>query len=144
MYNQPYFIDVPGIGNLNLEEIIVEDCCPIFFTLVSDNGQRYISVCCEFYEEQRWIIAPISYGNLVGLLTNKLSIKNAFLTQENEKCIIAHWSKDNPVLRYDEVASNELPDWDLPLDEMLEVEDGEFAEYIASLKHNNNFKNKLF
>lgn len=134
LYNNPFFTDVPGVGNLNLEEIIVDDTCPIFFTLISEKGQRYISVCCELHEEQRWVVAPISNTGLIELLTNKLSIKDAFFTRSNEKCIIAHWSKNNPILRYEKVVSNELPEQDLPLDEMLEAEDGEFAEYIQNIQ----------
>lgn len=134
MYNNPFFTDVPGVGNLNLEEVIVDDICPIFFTLISEKGQRYISVCCELYEEQRWVVAPISSAGLIELLTNKLSIKDAFFTQSNEKCIIAHWSKGNPVLRYEKIAPSELQEQDLPLDEVLEAEEGEFAEYIQKIQ----------
>ncbi len=134
MYNNPFFTAVPGVGDLNLEEIIVDDTCPIFFTLISEKGQRYISVCCELYEEQRWVVAPISSAGLIELLTNKLSMKDAFFTQNNEECIIAHWSKDNPILRYEKVAPDELPEQDLPIDEMLEAEDGEFAEYIQKIR----------
>ena len=134
MYNNPFFTNFPDVGDLNWEEIIVEDTCPIFFTLISEKGQRYISVCCELYEEQRWVVAPISNAGLIKLLTNKLSMKDAFFTQSNEKCIIAHWSKDNPVLRYEIAASNELSEQDLPIDEMLEAEESEFAEYIQKIK----------
>lgn len=134
MYNNPFFTDVPGVDDLNWEEIIVDDICPIFFTLISEKGQRYISVCCELYKEQRWIVAPISNIGLIELLTNKLSMRDAFFTQSSEECIIAHWSKDDPVLRYEKVAQNEFPEQDLPLDEMLEAEDGEFAEYIQKIK----------
>ncbi len=137
MYNNPFFTAVPDVGDLNLEEIIVDDICPIFFTLISEKGQRYISVCCELYEEQRWVVAPISSAGLIELLTNKLSMKDAFFTQNNEECIIAHWSKDNPVLRYEKAAPDELPEQDLPLDEMLEAEDDEFAEYIQIIQDPN-------
>lgn len=133
--NNPFFTDVPGVGNLDLEEILVDGICPIFFTLISGKGQRYISMCCEFFEEQRWVITPISNVGLIKLLTNKLSMKDAFFTQSNEKCIIAHWSKDNPVLRYEEVAQNELPQQDLPIDETLEAEEDEFEEYIQKIKN---------
>lgn len=78
MYHNPYFSDVPDVGNLDMEEIMVRDICPIFFTLISKNGQRYISVCCELYGEQRWIVAPITNTGLIELLTNKLSIRDAF------------------------------------------------------------------
>lgn len=134
MYNNPFFIAVPGFGDLNWEEIIVEDTCPIFFTLISEKGQRYISVCCELYEEQRWVVAPISNAGLIELLTNKCSMRDAFFTQPNEKCIIAHWSKDNPKLRYEIAAQNELHEQDLPLDEMLEAEEGKFTEYIQRIQ----------
>lgn len=134
MYNNPFFTNIPDVGDLNWEEIIVDDTYPIFFTLISEKGQRYISICCELYEEQRWVIAPISNIGLIELLTNKLSMRDAFFTQSSEECIIAHWSKDNPVLQYEIAAPNELPEQDLPLDEMLESEDGEFEEYIQKIK----------
>lgn len=134
MYNNPFFANIPSVGDLNWEEIIVEDICPIFLVLISENRQQYISVCCELYEEQRWVVAPISNTDLIILLTNKLSVKDAFFTQSNEKCFVAHWSKDNPKLRYDVTVPNKLPEQDLPLNEMLEVEEGEFAEYIQKIQ----------
>lgn len=57
-----------------------------------------------------------------------------FFTKSKEKCIIVHWSKETPVTRYEQVATKELPKQDLPLDEMLEAEEGEFEEYIQKIK----------
>lgn len=135
MYKNPFFTAVSDIGNLNWEEIIVDDACPIFFTLISEDGHRYISVCCELYEEQRWLIAPITNNDLINLLTNRLSMREAFSNPSNNECIIAHWSKDKPVLRYEKIAPSEIPEQDLPIDEMLEAEDGEFAEYIRKIRN---------
>ena len=132
MYKNPYFTNVPNIGNLDLEEILVEDDIPVFFTLISENKQRYISVCCEIYGEQRWIIAPVSNDRLIELLTNKLSIRDIFLN--NEGYIIVHWSKDNPTLRYETVDPHEPPEDDLPLNEMLDTEKDEFSEYITEIQ----------
>lgn len=143
MYNNPYFTGVPDIGILNLEEIIIDNnsVCPILFTLVSENGQRYISVCCDMYEEQRWIIVPISNDCLISLLTNKLSIRNAFFTEYNKTCVIAHWSKTNPVLQYEKVSLHELPECDLPPDEILETKQDEFTEYVLKIQ---NFRHKIY
>lgn len=135
MYNNPFFTNITDIGDLNWEEIIVDDACPIFFTLISNNGKRYISVCCELYEEQRWLISPISNSNLIRMLKNEISMRDAFLTQNEEKCVIAHWSKDDPTLKYDLVDTCDLPDRDLPVDEMLEAEEGEFEEYIQKIQN---------
>lgn len=133
MYNNPFFTAVPGIGDLDLEEVIVEDTCPIFFTCISKDNQRYVVTCCEVYEEQRWIISPISNFDLIRLLTNKLSMRQAFLTQSREDCVIAHWSKDRPTLGYEKVTIRELPEQDLPFDEMLDADADEFEAYIQKL-----------
>ena len=132
-----YFTNIPNIGDLDLEKVLFEDICPIFFTLISKEQKRYISVCCELYEEQRWLISPISNSNLIQMLKDEISMRNAFLTQKSEKCIVAHWSKGNPTIRYDLVDTCDLPEDDLPLDECLESEDDEITEYIKLLEQSN-------
>lgn len=138
MNNEKYFTDIPIIGDLSLDKIFFEDVYPIFFSLISKEQKRYIGVCCELYGEQRWLISPISNSSLIQMLKNEISMREAFLTQNEEKCIIAHWSKDNPKLSYDFVDTCDLPECDLPLDEYLESEDDEFAEYIESLENSDN------
>lgn len=125
-----YFTNIPTIGDLSIERILVEDDCPILFTLISKENKRCISICCEIYEEQRWLISPISKIKLIKLLKNEITLREAFITQED--CIIAHWSKENPILRY-EIVHN-LPECDLPIDEYLEND--EVNEYIKFLINN--------
>lgn len=131
MTNKNYFTNIPNIGDLDIEQVLVEDDFPIFFTLISKTQKRYICVCCEIYEEQRWIISPISKDILIKLLKDEITIHDAFITQDIEKCIIAHWSKENPVLRYDLVDTCDVPKDDLPLNEYLE--DDNAIEYIEFL-----------
>ncbi len=137
MRNKSYFTDIPNIGDLDLEKVLFEDICPIFFTLISKEQKRYIGVCCELYGEQRWLISPISDSNLIRMLKDEISMRDAFLTQNTEKCIIAHWSKENPTIRYDLVDTCNLPKDDLPLGECLESEDDEIEEYIELLEQSN-------
>ena len=134
MKNKNYFTAIPTIGDLDLEKVLFEDICPIFFTLISKEKKRYIGVCCELYGEQRWLISPISNSDLIRMLKDEISMREAFLTQNSEKCAIAHWSKDDPQIRYDLVDTCDLPEDDLPLDEYLESEDDETAEYIQLLE----------
>lgn len=129
-----YFVDIPNIGDLYLDRVIVEETYPIFFTLISEKERRYICTCCEIYKEQRWLIAPISDLDLVKMLKDEILMRGAFLTQNDEKCIIAHWSKENPTTRYDIVNTRDLPNGDLPLEEYLELDDDEMAEHIELLE----------
>lgn len=134
MRNEKYFTDIPNIGDLYMEKVLFEDICPIFFTLISKEQKRYICVCCELYGEQRWLISPISNCELIRMLKDEISMKKAFLTQNSEKCIVAHWSKEKSKIRYDLVDTCNLPSGDLPLDEYLESEDDEIEEYIELLE----------
>ena len=134
MTNEKYFTGIPNIGDLYLDKVLFEDICPIFFTLISEELNRYICVCCELYGEQRWLISPISNSELIRMLKDEISMRDAFLTQNSEKCIVARWSKENPKTSYKLVDTCKLPSGDLPLDEYLESEDDEIAEYIELLE----------
>ena len=139
MKKENYFENVPLYGNLDLEEIIFEDGFPVFFTAKSSESQRFICLCCDVIKEQRWVIAPISNDNLIKLLTNKLSMYDSFLTDKN--CIIARWTKENPILKYEIVASDDVDKNDLPVEgEYIDAEDEEYSEYIRMLEA----KNKAF
>lgn len=133
MKKENYFENVPSYGNLDLEEIIFEDGFPVYFTAKSSQSQRFICLCCDVIKEQRWIIAPISNNDLIKLFTNKLTMYDSFLTGKN--CIIARWTKDNPVLKYEIIPSDNVNKNDLPVEgEYIDAEDEEYGEYILMLQ----------
>lgn len=138
MKKDNYFTEIKGIGNLDIDEIICEYDFPVLFTLKnSKSDNRYIAVCCEIVEEQRWVISPISVNNIINLLTDKIDIYSSFITNPKAECIIAHWSKSKKVTTYDYIKCSDIPESDLPLKgEYLEAEEGEFEEYIDKLKNN--------
>lgn len=133
MKYENYFANVPKYENLDIEEVIFEDGFPVFFTAKSNNFQRFICICCDIVKEQRWIIAPISNDNLIKLLTNQLTMHDSFLTENI--CIIARWSKENPVLQYEEISSSDIVPEDLPVEgEYIESEAGEYSSYISLIE----------
>lgn len=142
MIKEKYFIDIKGIGNLDIEEVICEYDFPVLFTLINEiSRQRYIAVCCEVVNEQRWIIVPISVNDILKLLTDKIDIYTAFTSNKEADCIVAHWSNLTKTTTYDYIKCYGIPKDDFPLEnEFLEAEDGEFDDYIRKLQDKELFE----
>lgn len=131
----PYFIDVPKYGNLHVDEILLEDVYPILFTLKNENEKKlFICLCCEIRNEQRWILNPITVNNLIALLTNKITVREAFTDGKDIKIVaIRNYATECDSFKL--VTANEFDADDLPNSgELLDTEDGEFDEYIKRLE----------
>ena len=55
---EPYFKRVPGIGDLYLEEVLLEDNCALLFVLTDKNEsdpRKFITICRTNLNKQKWI-----------------------------------------------------------------------------------------
>lgn len=130
---KPFFKSIIDIGSLNIEYIIFEDDYPILFTCRDKNNQLYLCVCCDIIKEQRWIISKTDIKTIVGMLTNKITLRNAFKNDTNEHYIVIWNYKDekdkSKKVKYEEIDKSDLP----TANEYFDSEEDEFKEYIEKL-----------
>ena len=134
MKKEPYFEDVPCFGDLYLEKILFQDECPIFFTLCNSEGeQRFIGVCCEIRGEQRWLVATINTKTIIELLSDDITIREAF-EADNQAYISIVWKPDYEKEKYKFYSRFDVPRNDLPSGGVHFQAEGEFDDYIRLLK----------
>ena len=131
---EPYFKDVPGIGNLSMEKILEEYDYPLLSVLKDLSGAHYLCICYDTREAQHWAVVKISVSHLIQLLSNQLELADAFLNCGQKTVFIRmdYKSRKETYRFYDPK--------DVPLDcipekgELLDAEPGDWDEYIELLK----------
>lgn len=124
----PYFKNVPEIGNLVLDYIFVENDCPILFTCKSKDS-LYLCLCRTNIGIQKWIISEISIYTLASVIHNRISIYGAFKKDDNKACIVT-WQKGYAKESYTILRANEIKDEDLPDEDVFLDDDGEALVYL--------------
>lgn len=129
----PYFRNIPEMGDLSLEYVFLEDNYPVLFTCRSKNA-LYLCVCRTLAPEQKWVISQITPSILQQMTNREISVSTAF-KMLNAKSCIAKWSKESPAEEYTVFPTCELLDSDLPDEHFfLSAEDAEDArEYMTEL-----------
>ena len=120
---------------------------PVLFTCKNDKD-IYLFICYYVNSEKiKWIGTRTTYDNLIDLLENKITIRDAFLNVTNNKIMIEYNGKavEYELKKYQlefEVlseTSSEIPDEILPtVGEYMDVEEGEYEEEIVEFKKRNN------
>lgn len=133
---EPYFENVLSYGNLSMEEILVEDIYPVLFVLKDSGQQRFLCVCCEIRDEQRWIINRITNSDMVAFLCNQITARELF--EKGQSQIVAVRSYATKEEHFGETGKNKLDDRDLPrVGVYLDAEASEFSEYLQKLIEEN-------
>ena len=90
-------------------------------------------ICCLVNAEKvEWLGSKTTYDNLIDLLKNKITIRDAFLNITENKIIIEYNGKET---NYKILKGNDVPDNLLPtLGEYMETEGDEYEEEIALFK----------
>ena len=66
----PYFKNVPQIGDMILDYVFVEDGYPILFTCIS--GDRlFLCLCRTLTPNQKWVISEINFSDLEKLIKKR-------------------------------------------------------------------------
>ena len=129
----PYFQDVPGYGNLYVEQVIVEYVYPLLSVLKDSSGQRYLCMCFDTRGMQQWLISPISVTSLVRMLTIRLTLKDSFV-RDTDTVIYAYRNYETRTDSFARMTPGEVPAEYLPEQgEYLDAEQGEWDAYIAQL-----------
>lgn len=129
----PYFPNIPQLGNLILDYIFVEDGHPLLF-VCKNNSKLYLCICRTTTPEQKWIMSEVNIGILLEMTKRKITIADAFRRANKISCI-AKWSKANPNEQYNVFPTSELQDSDLPNSNLyLSEDDAEDAmDYVEGL-----------
>lgn len=129
------FRKIPEFSNIVLDTILFESKYPVMFTC-KNKGDLYLFICCLVSAEKvEWIGSKTTYDNLIDLLENKITIRDAFLNITENKIIIEYNGKETD---YKIVKGNDVPDNLLPTAvEYMEAEEGEYVEEIALFKQQN-------
>lgn len=136
--NEPYFVNIGNIGNLTIDFIIFEYECPILFVCKNKEKEYFLCVCYDLRGAQKWILAPVDQATLISLLTDKITIREAFGAYKgNEKNrYLVEWKAEygKDVYVCQTIKFGDIPDEILPVaGEYIEAEEDEFSEIIANL-----------
>lgn len=131
----PYFSNVPSIGDLEMDYIIVENDCPIVFICKDKKDQIYFCNCVTMVEIQKWLITRVNEDILKEYFNNKISNYQIFNNSKN-KIFVVTWSYECLKENYKIVSNNNLNDDELPQkNSFLDAEPGEFDDYLNILKN---------
>ena len=128
---EPYFSNVPEIGDLVYLYTFYELERPILFVCRDKKNKLYICSCCELYPQLTWVIANIKAETLISLIHNKCAIAEVF--KKGSPKYIIQWnakSKNENDTKVESFEQSMLPD----NDEFLDAEEAEFADLEAYLR----------
>jgi len=105
------FRKIPDFQKVILDTILFESKYPVLFTCKNDKD-IYLFICCFVNSEKiKWIGTRTTYDNLIDLLENKITIRDAFFNVTNDKIMIEYDGKE---VEYESKKFSEIPDEILP------------------------------
>lgn len=129
-----YFKNLQYIGDLKMSYIIFHYEYPILFTCTDKNNTLYLCVCCEIRKEQRWIITQTNNEELLKMLEDKITIREAFINKKFNHYIVRYYGEGIKET-CEKVKVEEIDILDLPTEgEYIEAEENEFKDYIKELR----------
>ena len=93
---EPYFKRVPGVGDLHLEEVLLEDNCALLFVLTDKNEsdpRKFITICRTNLNKQKWIAYEINDQILEEMKHGTLSLKQGIKTFPAGTSVVVEWDK---------------------------------------------------
>lgn len=122
------------LPTLYYDMVFVHSIRPVLFSCRDDASNVYLCCChCSSGEKAEWIIAPTSCERLVQLLTDQITIRNAF-SEGHSECFVATMRAGEPSAAVVE-SPLEAVDASLPTaGYYMEAEPGEFDEELVQLR----------
>lgn len=74
----PYFTNIPTIGNLSMDWVLVEYDYILLSVLKDTHDNKYLCVCYDTRGSQQWLITPVSIKHLMELFLNKRDVASVF------------------------------------------------------------------
>lgn len=132
--NMPLFLNV-GEHFLYMDLILVEFRQPILFTCLDERNRMYLVTCFRAdAQEKDWLITETTPEQIIDLLTNTLTIRNAF---PNGDALVYLVKKDRdavePVVQ--KCQANKVPKEFFPTPDMfMDGDEDEFKAELADLR----------
>lgn len=119
--------------SFRMERIILEDRYPILFTCKKDK-RVFIFICHSVNADSiQWIASETSYQNIINMLSDKITLRDAFLNISETKYMLKFDGRELQCIKCNKY---EIPSEFLPTaDEYMEADKGEFDEEIAFFKN---------
>lgn len=132
--NDVYFKNLDYLGDLNIDYIIFDYEYLVLFTCLDNKNNLYLCVCCDIRNEQRWIITTINEDTLINMLSDKITIRDAFVIEKFDHYLVKYYGPNKPE-ECIKVFVSDIPTEDLPMEEeFIEADEGEFDQYIEVLR----------
>ncbi len=126
------FRNIPDFQDIVLDVILFESKYPVMFTCKNGND-IYLFICClSNADEMEWIGTKTTYENLIELLENKITIREAFLNVTENKIVISYNGREvaRKIVNCRNIPENFLP----TAGEYMDAEEDEYSDEIASFK----------
>lgn len=119
-----------GLPTLYYDFILLEFIYPVLFTCVDDEENMYLVSCpCADSSMQKWILTKTTPTVVEELLTDKITIRDAFVSSD-KKWLIEKTASGTSIH-----AVRNFTDTDLPTaGYYMEAEDGEFDDEISVMR----------
>ena len=125
--NNTYFEQVPVVGDLKLDFIILEERCPILFTCIDKSDNLYICDCCDPWAGE-WLIASTTIERLYGMFNNEITMRGMFACAKGI-CFVAKWNKDGTKKEFEIIQDGGFCEEDLPwLNSFYDTDEDEMPE----------------
>lgn len=130
------FRNITDFQSIILDKILFENSYPVMFTC-KNKEDVYLFICCLVTADiVKWIGTKTTYDNLIELLENKITIRDAFLNVTEDKMVINYNGKK---VEYSVENGRSLPEKILPAaGEYMDAEEDEYIEEIAEFKRRNS------
>lgn len=96
-----------------MDECLVEDEIPVFFTCIDEDNKYYIALCADM-DELRYCVVQVSVVQLHNMLRGKISMREIFIIQRNFWEVIPTDGKtENDMVEYkgiEQINQEDLPD----------------------------------
>ena len=140
----PYFSNIPQMGDLILDYVFVEDGYPILFVCKADENY-FLCICRTLRPEQKWVVSEILLDDLKKLIKGEIDIHDAFISNKRGRSCIVKWSASIIKEQYQVIPTlsldlNEIPSKGIFLDE---DETGNYLEQLENrerVKEENNVR----
>ena len=118
--------NVDGFSELMIEKVLFESNYPILFSCTV-NEKVFLFICYTANStSMKWIATETTYENLISLLKDRITIRDAFMNCSNTKFMISY---DGSKPECYKCLSTDIPNYILPTDgEKMGVEEDEFEQ----------------
>lgn len=119
---------VDGFSEIRIEKLLFESTYPILFSCKLKE-KVFLFICHAANSvSMKWIATETTYENLISLLKDKITIREAFMNCSNTKFMMSY---DGSKTECNKCFATDIPDYILPTDgEKMDVEEDDFNEEI--------------